>query len=93
LPISREEFEKLKPMDPTLEEQVLNFLRKNPQFAYTPMEAALGIDPNALIRHPDADRVIHATLEGLRARKAVVGKFRDAHTGPEYYYAVVMRTR
>jgi len=86
--MSRDEFEKLKPMEPTLEEQVLNFLRKNSQFAYTPVEATVGIDPNALIRHPDADRVIHATLEGLRARKAVVGKFRDSPNGPEYYYAV-----
>jgi len=84
----RDEFEKLKPMEPTLEEQVLNFLRKNSQFAYTPMETTVGIDPNALIRHPDADRVIHATLEGLRARKAVVGKFRDSPNGSEYYYAV-----
>ena len=75
-------------MEPTLEEQVIAFLRKNSQLAYTPMEVTLGIDPNALIRHPDADRVIHATLEGLRAKKAVVGKFRDSHTGPEYYYAV-----
>lgn len=75
-------------MEPTLEEQVLDFLRKNRQLAYTPMEATLGIDPNALIRHPDADRVIHATLEGLRARKAVVGRLRESHTGPEYYYAV-----
>ena len=75
-------------MEPTLEEQVLNFLRKSPQFAYTPMEATLGIDPNALIRHPDADRVIHATLEGLRARKVVVGKLRDKPSGPEYYYAI-----
>lgn len=75
-------------MDPTLEEQVLTFLRKNPQSAYTPMEVTLGIDPNALIRHPDADRVIHATLEGLRARKLVVGKLREGSTGPEYYYAI-----
>jgi len=88
LPLSRDEFEKLKVMDPTLEEQVLNFLRKNPQFAYTPMETTLGIDPNALIRHPDADRVIHATLEGLRARKVVVGRVRESPNGPEYYYAV-----
>ena len=75
-------------MDPTLEEQVLEFLLKNSQLAYTPMEATLGIDPNALIRHPDADRVIHATLEGLRARKMVVGRSREGHAGPEYFYAV-----
>lgn len=75
-------------MEATLEEQVLDFLRKNPKFAYTPMEVTLGIDPNALIRHPEADRVIHATLEGLRARKAVVGKLRDSPTGLEYHYAV-----
>jgi len=75
-------------MEPTLEEQVLDFLRKNRQYAYTPMETTLGIDPDALLRHPDADRVVHATLEGLRTRKAVVGKVRDSSKGSEYYYAV-----
>jgi len=86
--MSRDEFEKLKLMEPTLEEQVLGFLSKNHQYAYTPMETTLGIDPNALLRHPEADRVIHAALEGLRAKKVVVGKLRDSSTGPEYYYAV-----
>ena len=75
-------------MGPTLEEQVVEFLSKNRQNAYTPLETTLGIDPDALLRHPDADRVIHGTLEGLRARKTVVGRVRDSSTGSEYYYAV-----
>ena len=88
LPISRNEFEKLKAIGPTLEEEVLDFLSKNRQSAYTSIEIVQKLIQTAVvepINDPTAERV-NVALEKLLKRKAVVGKKRETSTGSEYYF-------
>ena len=88
LPIPRNEFEKLKAIGPTLEEEVLDFLSKNRQSAYTSIEIVQRLFPTAVIEpinDPNVERV-NVAVENLLTRKAVVAKKRETSTRPEYYF-------
>lgn len=88
LPISRNEFEKLKAIGPTLEEEVLDFLSKNRQSAYTSIEIVQNLFAIAVVKpinDPTVERV-NVALENLLTRKAIVGKGRETSTGSEYYF-------
>lgn len=87
LPISRNEFEKLKAIGPTLEEEVLDFLSKNRQSAYTSIEIVQKLLTAVLkpINDPNVERV-NVALENLLTRKVIVGKERKMPTGSEYYF-------
>lgn len=88
LPISRNEFEKLKAIGSTLEEEVLDFLSKNRQSAYTSIEIVQNLFAIAVVKpinDPTVERV-NVALENLLTRKAIVGKGRETSTGSEYYF-------
>ncbi|MGD0176307.1 MAG: hypothetical protein ABSC50_05720 [Candidatus Bathyarchaeia archaeon] len=90
LPISRNEFEKLKAIGPTLEEEVLDFLSKNRQSAYTSIEIVQNLFAIAVVKpinDPTVERV-NVALENLLTRKAIVGKGRETSTGSEYYFTI-----
>jgi len=90
LPISRNEFEKLKAIGPTLEEEVLDFLSKNRQSAYTSIEIVQNLFATAVVKpinDPTVERV-NVALESLLTRKAIVGKQRVTSTGSEYYFTI-----
>lgn len=93
LPISRNEFEKLKAIGPTLEEEVLEFLSKNRQSAYTSIEIVRNLIPMTIvdpINDPNVERV-NVALESLLTRKAIVGKERETSTGLAYYFTVSIK--
>lgn len=88
MPIPRNEFKKLKAIGPTLEEEVLDFLRKNRQSAYTSIEIVQRLFPTAMvepINDPNVERV-NVAVENLLTRKAVVAKKRETSTRPDYYF-------
>lgn len=85
--IPRSEFEKLQPVGPTFEEQVLNVLRDNREYAYNRFDIAMAIDQRILLNDPSALQV-GALLDSLIARKLVVSRWRDSPTGPEQFYTV-----
>jgi hypothetical protein len=88
LPISRNEFEKLKAIGPTLEEEVLDFLSKNRQSAYTSIEIVQNLFATAVVKpinDPTVERV-NVALESLLTRKAIMGKGRETSTGSKYYF-------
>ena len=87
LPISRNEFEKLKAIGPTLEEEVLDFLSKNHQSAYTSIEIVQKLLTAVVkpINDPNVERV-NVALESLLTRKLIAGKERKMPTGSEYYF-------
>ncbi|MGA2971815.1 MAG: hypothetical protein ABSE39_04210 [Candidatus Bathyarchaeia archaeon] len=90
LPISRNEFEKLKAIGPTLEVEVLAFLSKNHQSAYTSNEIVHNLIPLTVVdpmNDPNVERV-NVALENLLTRKAVLGKERETSTGSQYYFTV-----
>jgi hypothetical protein len=80
--------EKLKAIGLTLEEEVLEFLRKNHQSAYTSIEIVHNLIPMTVVdpvNDPNVERV-NIALEKLLTRKAVVGKERETSTGSIYYF-------
>ncbi len=85
MPISKDSFGKLNPVGPTLEEAILDFLKRNSQSAYTDKEIAMALDPNMLIRDPNAFAV-NSRLESLVARKLVAARLDQSQPVPIVYY-------
>jgi len=89
LPISREEFEKLTPVDARIfPEKVLDFLREHREHAYTPLEIWTALNPKKL--PPDRQATpVRGILEDLVFDGKVVCNSRNR--GPysaEYFYTV-----
>lgn len=75
-------------MEPPLEEEVLHFLEKHRESAYTPVEIVSEHFKDELLRHPNLVQYVAVALEGLRTRKTVEGRCSQSSRGPEYYYAI-----
>jgi hypothetical protein len=79
-------------MEPTFEEAILRFLQENRQSAYTPEEIAVELNPKTMPfvnKAVQQDVALDTTLENLRARKAIIGKWQDGPLGTEAYYAAL----
>jgi EAL domain-containing protein (putative c-di-GMP-specific phosphodiesterase class I) len=89
LPISREEFEKLTPVDAQIfPEKVLDFLKEHREQAYTPLEIWIELNPTKLPRDRQATQV-REILEELVSIRQVVCNSRDRGPyAPEYFYTV-----
>ena len=75
-------------MEAPLEEEVLHFLEKHRESAYTPMEIVSEHFKDELLRHPNLVQYVAIVLENLRTKKTVEGRCSQTPQGPEYYYAI-----
>jgi hypothetical protein len=86
LPIPKDQFDQGKPSE-TLEHQILVFLGKNRELAYTAMEIYEAVlHPPVVERGADYNSV-RMTLEALIGKWAVFGRVVKTSSGEETYFA------